>query len=221
MQPRCRTLEILNKLRGLVEVWVPRLALQEQVWASAKKGLSLTMSYVPDIFFLLAEEKDSWKRKLVLSSYWKKIPCWALDGSHSFQWKHWLAAPRSIVKSAETWVKILHLVWDLSLLPGQPVCIFHSGWLVIQGWELPQRIKKNYREKYQEWIFFCYHSVLLKKIFSEQAGRNEVNVSCSEDVQEAAFGDHIALAISRWKSWNRLWYSMHALNLGLLQDITL
>ena len=166
MQPRCRTLwKFWTSWEDLVEVWVPRLALQEQVWASAKKGLSLTMSYVPDVFFLLAEEKDSWKRELVLSSYWKKIPCWALDGSHSFQWKHWLAAPQSIVKSTEMWVKILHLVWDLSLLPGQPVCIFDSGWLVIQDWELPQRIKKNYWEKHQEWIFFCCHSVLLKNYF--------------------------------------------------------
>lgn len=173
----------------LWRVWVPRLALQEQVWASAKKGLSLTMSYVPDIFFLLAEEKDSWKRKLVLSSYWKKIPCWALDGSHSFQWKHWLAAPRSIVKSAETWVKILHLVWDLSLLPGQPVCIFTlDGWSSRAGSCLKD---KELSGKISRMDFLLLSQCLIKKIFSEQAGRNEVNVSCSRGCSRSSFwGPH-------------------------------
>lgn len=46
---------------------------EERAALERPQGLSLTTSYVPDIFILLAEEKDSWKIDLSgSSSYWKK-----------------------------------------------------------------------------------------------------------------------------------------------------
>lgn len=65
------------------------------------------------------------------------------------------------------------------------------------GLRAASKNKKELLGKTSRMDFLLLSQCLIKKLFSEQAGRNEVNVSCSEDVQEAAFGDHIALAISR------------------------
>lgn len=157
MEPRGLSLEQFQSSEtALVWVGVPRRTCWsrcEQVWKKGRwaqpRGLSQTSSYIADAFFLLAGAKDSWKRDIAGSG--KNITP-SPGREPPFPVERLTLAPRPIVKPSEMCVKILHLVWDLSLLPSLSAFLT-LGWFCSSSEGAASKGKKNYCLKKKVMIF--------------------------------------------------------------------